>query len=274
MTQKTLPLRGAVLGELLGTFLLVFFGLGSVHVAVLTGDLVGIGQVAAVWGLAVSLAIYACASMSGAHLNPAVTLAFASLRDFQMRRVVPYIVAQTTGAFVAAALLHVMFSGMIQAYHAEHAIDMQSAGGAATAMLYGEYFPNPVGDPAWTERWDELSTGGAFLAEMLGTALLVGMIFALTDPRNKMAPGPAGVPVAIGIALAAIICLIAPLTQAGLNPARDFGPRVFAYFAGWGPTALPGPRGGFWVYLLAPVVGGLLGGVLWDRVFRPAPVRE
>ena len=85
-------------GEVIGTYILVFFGLGSVHVAVLTGALTGLWQVAIVFGLAISLAIYALGSVSGAHMNPAMTAAFAMYRDFPLKKVPAYLLAQFTGA--------------------------------------------------------------------------------------------------------------------------------------------------------------------------------
>ncbi|QDU72120.1 MIP/aquaporin family protein [Mucisphaera calidilacus] len=261
--------RAALLGEVLGTFVLVLFGLGAVHAAVLTGAMSGLWQVAAVWGLAVTFGIYVSAAVSGAHLNPAVTVAFAVWRGFSWAKVPGYVAAQLAGAALAAWLLNVMYGGMIEAFHASAGIDPSSAGGAATASMYGMYFPNPEGSAGWVDRWGLVSVWGALLAELVGTALLVGMVFCLTDTRERHAacvPAASGVPWAVGFTVAAIVCLVAPLTQAGLNPARDLGPRAVAFVAGWGETAFPGPRGGFWVYTVGPLLGGLVGAWVWERV--------
>src|SRR5580765_889830 len=99
--------------EVLGTFILVFFGCGAVHVAVLTGDLSGLGQVALVWGVAIMLAIFCVGSISGAHINPAMTLAFAVWGKFAMRDVPAYVAAQLIGAFLAAGTLFVLFGPML-----------------------------------------------------------------------------------------------------------------------------------------------------------------
>ena len=111
----------------------------------------------------------------------------------------------------------------------------------------------------------------AFFAEMLGTLILAVVVFAITDDRNAAAPLSRLAPVFVGLTIAVLISVIAPLTQAGFNPARDFGPRLFAYFAGWGPTALPGPRGMSFltVYIVAPITGAVLGGGLYVRLLQP-----
>jgi glycerol uptake facilitator protein len=114
----------------------------------------------------------------------------------------------------------------------------------------------------------------AFLAEALGTLILALVVFAVTDGRNPGGPGNRLAPMFIGLTVAALISVIAPLTQACFNPARDFGPRLFAYWAGWGTVAIPGPAstGFVTVYIVAPVLGAAVGGVLYDRLLRPAPV--
>lgn len=270
MSDTTHPtLSAALIAEAVGTFLLVFFGIGSVHVAVFTGALAGLGQVAIVWGLGVGLAIYATAAVSGAHLNPAVTLAFAAWRGFSWKRVLPYIAAQLAGAVASAAVVYGLFCHWITAFETKHGIVRGEAGSQRSAMAYGEYFPNPdvagVDDAAFAL----VSHGQAFAAELIGTALLVMFIFALIEPRNRIAPAGRGVAFPIGFAVTAIICIVAVLTQAGLNPARDFGPRLFSYFVGWGDIAIPGPRGGFFtVYILAPILGAQVGAAAYDLLIK------
>ena len=121
MSAILAPLREAV-AEFLGTFILVFFGVGAVHVAVLTGALPGLWQVASVWGVGIALAIYATGSISGTHLNPAITVAFAAFRKFPLRKVGPYVFSQCAGAFVAAALLYALYSGSIARYEAANGL--------------------------------------------------------------------------------------------------------------------------------------------------------
>lgn len=252
---------GEALGEVVGTFILVFFGLGAVHVAVLTDGLVGLGQVAVVWGIAVGVAIYATAELSGAHLNPAITLALAAYRGFPWRKVGKYVLAQLAGAFLAAALLYLLFGGLIARFEHEQGITRGAPGSERSAMIYGEYFPNPAMLEHTSDGLASLTSFQAIMAEAAGTAMLAFVVFAASQPRGRRAPGKGLVAIMVGCGLAMIICVIAPLTQAGFNPARDFGPRLFSYMAGWGSVAIPGPRGGFLsVYVLAPVIGGLVGG--------------
>ena len=257
----------ASVSEAVGTFILAMFGLGSLHTAILTSAQVGIGQVAAVWGIGVALAIFATGAVGGAHLNPAITIAFAVFRGFPRPRILPYIASQLFGAIAAAALLYAMYGGAISRFEAAHGIQRGQANSEKSAMIYAEYFPNPT-SPAGNES---LGLGGAMLGEAVGTALLAFFIFAVTDARNRGRPGGNLAPLFIGLALAIIISIEGPLTQAGLNPARDFGPRLFAYFAGWGSIAIPGPRGGFFtVYVLAPILGALAGAAVYDFLLRPA----
>ncbi len=258
-----------MIAEAIGTFLLVLFGTGVVHVAVFTGAFAGLGQIAVAWGIAVGLAIYATASISGAHLNPAVTLAFAVFRGFHWKHVGPYVAAQFLGAFTAAATLYGLFHNWIARFEVAQGLTRGEPGSQRSAMAYGEYFPNPdFGTDA--EAFALVSHFQAFAAEALGTGLLVFFIFILIDPRNRHAPLARAVAFPIGLVITVLICLIAVLTQGGFNPARDFGPRVFAFLAGWGEIAIPGPRNGFFtVYILAPLLGGLAGAAAHDFLLRP-----
>jgi glycerol uptake facilitator protein len=272
------------LAEIVGTYLLVLLGCGAVHAAVLTGAQSGLWQVAIVWGIAIMLAVYTIGAISGGHINPAITLALAAWGGFSWQSVVPYILSQLAGAFLAAATLFVLFNPYLKAREQEKQVVRGAPGSEITAMCYGEYFPSPgplsnSPGPYSLDSHEKLNSfvpePTAFLAEVLGTLILAMVVFAVTDPRNPTAPPAALAPVFIGLTVAALISVIAPLTQACFNPARDFGPRLFAYFAGWGPIALPGPRGaGFLtVYIIAPILGALIGGGLYTRVLKVDPAR-
>lgn len=252
----TPPLGRALLGEVVGTFILVFFGCGAVHSAVLTDGLTGLWQVGIVWGLGVMLAAYCVGAASGAHLNPAVSIALAAWGRFTWRRVAPYVAAQLVGAFIAAAVLFVIYREYMEV------VESGPARTTATAKCYGEYYGLD----------GKVSFAQAFAAEVIGTALLAFVVFATTDESNRGRPADRFAPVFVGLTVTALICVIAPLTQACFNPARDFGPRLFAYFAGWGSTAIPGPNGhGFFtVYIVAPIVGAVVGSGAYQLLFREA----
>jgi len=265
----TLPRK--CVGELVGTFILVFFGVGAVHAAVLTGAQQGLWQVAIVWGVAISLAIYATGALSGAHMNPAITLSFAVFRGFSWQQVPWYVLSQLLGAFLAAAVLHGLFSGILVQFESAHGIVRGAAGSELSAMVYGEYFPNPSVAASLPWMAEAVGLSHAMLAEGIGTAFLSFFVFAVTDARNSSAPGKRLLPGFIGLAVSIIISVVAPLTQAGLNPARDFGPRLFAYLAGWGPIAIPGPHGGFFlVYILSPIIGAVSGAALYQSFVAQA----
>ena len=262
-------LRSCAVAECVGTFILVFFGCGSVHVAVTLDALTGGWQVASVWGFAVTLAIFAVGNISGAHINPAITVAMTVCGGFPRTRAPAYIASQLAGAFLAACCLYAIFSGSIARFEKEQGITRGEQGSVVTAAMYGEYHPNPtvrLHADAAKERVDTVGLAAAVFAEVLGTAILAFCVFAFTDRRNKGGPGDLMAPFFIGATVALLVAVLGPVTQACLNPARDFGPRIFAALAGWGEIALPGPRGlpdTLAVYLVAPVAGGVLGGVAY-----------
>lgn len=261
-----LPRLGkACVAEATGTFVLVVLGTGAVFSAALTGSLQGLLQVALVWGLGVALAVYATASISGAHLNPAVTVASAVLGRFPARRVLPYIGSQVLGGFLASAVLFGMYGGVLEAYEKEHGLQRGAPGSQRTAMVFGEYFPNPADIGTDEAAFAKVGHLRAMLAEVVGTGLLVFLIFALTDPRNGGRPDGTLPALLIGMTVTVVIAVVAPLTQACLNPARDLGPRLFSLCIGYGAIAIPGPRGGFFtVYILSPIIGGIVGGGLYQ----------
>jgi glycerol uptake facilitator protein len=257
-------------GEIIGTFLMVFFGCGSVCAAVTTGAQVGVFQVAIVWGLGIATAIHLTGSLSGAHLNPAVTVSLAVWSDFPKIRVMPYVAAQFCGAFLAAAMLFGIFGGNLSAFEKERQIIRGQPGSEASAMVFGEFFPSPGGQPLTPEARERVSAGAAFGAEVIGTAILLLVIFCATDERNQSRPRLLNATV-IGLTVTLLISLLGPLTMACFNPARDLAPRLFSSLAGWGtvPFSTNG-CGWFTVYIAAPMLGGLLGGAIYRLLFKGA----
>jgi len=252
-------------GELFGTFLLVLIGCSSVAVTVLFNAHVGLFQVALVWGIGVTIAIYATRHLSCAHLNPAVSIAMAFGRRMSWDRLPVYLVAQFVGAFLAAALLYLIFSDSIAHFETLHGILRGSPQGVITAQMFGEFYPNPGAGAVAS-----VSMLNAFFAEAVGTFVLVMMIFSLTEGCNLGRPSETLCPFFIGLTVTVLISIFAPLTQAGFNPARDLSPRLFAWLTGWGDAAFPDKNLGFLVvYVMGPIFGGVLASFLFSRLIEP-----
>jgi len=217
-------------GEVVGTLIMVFVGLATVANAVIVGTYTELWQVAAQWGLGLIVAIGIFGPVSGAHFNPAISLAFAATTDFPWKKVPAYIVAQCLGAFLGALAVYLYFSGEIANFEQVTGITRGSEAGIRSAMVFGEYFPNP----AALEGNSELTSVGvweAFLAEAGGTSILAAVIFLII--RIKQLPSWS-IPVIIGTTLSILIYNFAPTSMAGFNPARDFMPRLLSSFLGWG----------------------------------------
>jgi MIP family channel proteins len=237
--------------EFLGTFVLIVFGSAVVAQVVLGGG--GNGTYISIniaWGLAVTMGVYASAGVSGAHLNPAVTLALAVHRGFPWSKVGPYVLAQLVGAFVGAA---VAFFTYREAFDRFDGGVRQVVGPQATAGIFATY-PQPY-----------LSLAGGLVDQVVGTALLVLVIFALGDARN-FAPEPRLGPVLVGAAVVLIGMSFGLNAGYAINPARDLGPRLFTFVAGWGVDVFRAGHGWWWVPLVAPPVGGVLGGYAYDAL--------
>jgi len=259
-----------LLGEGLGTFLLVGIGTGTVASSVLLGWPGELWAIALLWGFAVALAVTVSGPLSGAHLNPAVSLALALCRpsEFPRSRLLPYCGAQLAGGVLAGAAVLALFGPALRSFEVREGLVRGEPGSERAAMVFGEYFPNPAMHGPREEARVRVSPVEAALYEAAGTAVLVLAVFAITaSPRpavRRLAPW------LVGGCVAAIIVVLAPWTQSGLNPARDLGPRLVALAAGYGAVAIPGPDGGFWVYIVGPLAGGAAGGWLHGRLFGGA----
>ncbi|KAJ3211669.1 hypothetical protein HK099_007949, partial [Clydaea vesicula] len=275
------------LAEVFGTFLIVVIGTATVSSGVMTGSISGLWQAGSVWGVSVALAIYATGSISGAHLNrkeltqkkskvktpyfkAAISAAFCLYNSFGVWNTLLYTIAQLLGAFLAGLVNFGLYNQVIKAYELKNNITRGSAGSEHSAMVFGEYFPNPDTFPPFSTSIDKqvnITPLNALMVEAFGTAVLAFVIFAVSDKNNKTILRGME-PYFIGFTVAVLICALAPLTQCGINPARDFGPRIVAYFAGWGDIAIPGPNNGFWIYILGPYIGAILGGGLYQLIFK------
>jgi MIP family channel proteins len=234
--------------EFLGTFVLIAFGTGVVAQKVRSGGADGSALgIHLAWGLAVMMGIYASAGVSGAHLNPAVSLALAALRGFPWGKLPAYVAAQVAGAFSGAALTYLTYREAFD--HFDSGVRAVS-GATATAGIFATY-PQPY-----------LSLGGGFLDQVVGTALLMLGIFAISDRRNA---GPvAGGPVLVACLVAVIGMSFGTNAGYAINPARDLGPRLFTALAGWGGEVFRAGNGWWWVPIVAPCLGALVGGFVYD----------
>lgn len=270
--NATLP--GQCLAEFVGTFVVILVGDGAVAASVLTNSIDGWG-VAVMWGLAVTFGIYIAGPVSGAHFNPAVTIAMAVFRGFPSKRIVPYIASQIAGAFTGAACVYAFWSGFWPRALEKLGVEVGAPGSQKLMMIFSCFYPSPGGIGVDPSAMATLSAGGAFFVEAVLTMFLLLMIFALTEPDNPGLPQAGLGPIFIGLTVTAIVGVGGPLTMDAVNPVRDFGPRLFAYVIGFGRIAFPGPRGNeWWLYIVAPITGGLIGAAAYRylvRRFLPPP---
>lgn len=254
--------------EAIGTLILVIGGVGSVNCAVAVGTHQDLWHSAIMWGFSLALGIYCTASVSGGHLNPAVSFALAVCRKFSWWKVGWYSLAQLVGAMLGATINLVTYGNFIARMEKEKGIERGEDGSELSAMVFGEYFPNPAWSAEVDNSEDLVSPIGAFLSEAWGTAVLMFVILAVTDKRQKVLARKELGPFLIGLTLAVLTGLYAPITQSGYNPARDFGARLISVFAGWGSKAIPGPRNGFWVYILGPLTGASMSAFLYTMTIE------
>jgi glycerol uptake facilitator protein len=194
------------------------------------------------------MAIYLTAGVSGAHLNPAVSIALCIFADFEKRKLPFYIFAQVAGAFCAALLVYTLYSNLFFDYEQSHHMIRGTQASLELASVFSTY-PNAA-----------LTTGQAFLVEVLITAILMGVIMSLTDDNNGLPRGPLA-PLLIGLLIAVIGSSMGPLTGFAMNPARDFGPKMMTFVAGWGEISFTGGRDipYFLIPVFAPIIGACLG---------------
>jgi len=234
----------AVVAEFLGTLIVIMFGTGVVAMTILfgkglPGEIVngGYTNITIAWGIAVTMGIYASAKWSGAHLNPAVTVSLALFRNFSWRMVGPYILAQIAGAFCAAALV---FWNYRPAFHAF------DPGLSKTAGVFTTF-------PAFP---DQLSAG--LLDQVIGTALLMFMILAIGDEATQFGP------ILVGLLVVVIGMAFGGMHGYAINPARDFGPRLFTAVAGFQNNGLTSGPPVFWVPIAGPIIGGIVGSAVFE----------
>src|SRR5688572_19037582 len=248
MAVRNETLREA-LAEFLGTFVLIVFGVGVVAQVVLSQQTNGVYlSINLAWGLAVTMGCYVAGGVSGAHINPAVTLALAVHRGFPWAKVGPYVLAQVAGAFAASAVVYLTYAEALTAFDGGI---RQIVGPQATAGIWATY-PQSF-----------LSTFGGMVDQFVGTALLMLVVLAISDARN--APPTSGMaPLIVGLLVVVIGMSFGFNAGYAINPARDFGPRLFTAIAGWGAEVFRAGNNWWWVPLVAPVLGAVAAGWIYD----------
>jgi len=217
--------------ELIGTAALVLIGCGS---AVIAGQYIGFAGIAFAFGLTVLAMVYAIGSISGCHINPAITVAMFVAGKIKGKDAIGYIVAQCIGAIIGAGILLAIASGLLG-----YSLDVNGLGQNG----YGAQ--SPAGYAMWA----------CFVAELVLTALFLLVILGSTS--EKAPKGFAGI--AIGFSLVLIHLVGIPITGTSVNPARSLGPAVFV-----GGEALPQ----LWLFWVAPILGGILAAVIWKYVLQ------
>lgn len=265
-------LGGELLAEFLGTMILILFGDGVVAVVLLFQGF-GVAQGSANsaswllinwgWGFAVMLGVFVAGTISGAHINPAVTIGLAMRRVFPWNKVGWYILFQVLGAWFASLLLFIEYNTGITSLEKKTGIARDALNSPTNIFFTGPH--TTLGGtvvPLWNATFDEV----------LGTFLLMYLIFAITDARNSP-PLSNLAPLIIGLLVVAIGMSFGVDSGYAINPARDFGPRLFAWMAGWGQVAFPGNGVGFsnyfWVPIVAPIVGAIIAALIYEVTLHP-----
>jgi len=279
----------AALGELVGVAVFVLFTNSAAIVATVARPDSSLLDVTLISGLGLALAILIAGPRSGAHLNPALSFAVCLFRKngLPLWELPIFIVSQLLGGMLGAGLALALYRSPIRLFEAVNGIVRGEAGSSVTATAFYCTFPASsvrtavlsasaveAAGGATTVAWPDatVSTGTAFLSEALGTCILTLIVSAVLDARAVVHINheTAVRAIAIGLTLFVLEVVLAPLSSACVNPARDLGPRLVAAAAGWGRIAFPGERGGWWVFLVAPFVGAPVGVLLYDWVLSGA----
>ncbi|XP_068603010.1 aquaporin-10b [Brachionichthys hirsutus] len=239
------------LAECLGVFVLILFGCGSVaQVTTTREEKGGFLSINLGFALGVTFGVFVSRGVSGAHLNPAVTLSLCALGRHPWTKLPFYVFFQILGGFLGAATVGLLYYDAIQAYSGG---ELTATGPTATAGIFATY-------PA-----DYLSLWGGIVDQVIGTAALLLCVLALGDKRNT--PVPDGLQaVLVGAAVLVIGISMGSNSGYAINPARDLGPRLFTCVAGWGVDVFEAGGGWWWIPIVAPCIGALLGTLAYELV--------
>ncbi|KFD57351.1 putative aquaporin-9 [Trichuris suis] len=238
-----------LMAEFLGTALLILLGDGVVAQTVLSRGSAGNSVTISLgWGMAIAAGVYVSGGASGGHINPAVTLAMCTIGNCQWKLLPAYWIGQYFGAFIASAIVYGVYSGAFDKFDQG---TRMVGGPTATASIFATY---PM---------DHVTTGQTFFDQIVSTAILLLIVCAITDERNMEVPKHT-VPLAIGMVFFAILSAFGFNCGGAMNPARDFSPRVFTAIAGWGSETFSYRNYWFWVPIIGPYLGAIVGAALYQ----------
>ncbi len=259
--MKPKSLTGELIAEAFGTFILILLGDGVVANVGLAPRLAppGYDWNTIVWGwaFAVVVAVYVAGGVSGAHINPAVTIALASTKRFPWSKVLPFIVAQVIGAFLGALGVYLVYrEGLVAA-------GMPNVWCTGPGSIFGQAF---WGAATTGEAVGAYSLTNAFIAEIFGTATLLWGVLAMTDEDN-LAPQSNLAPLLIGFVVLAVGLSLGGPSGYAINPARDLGPRIFGTLVGTQGLF----EGAYWFGppVIGAIIGGVLGALTYDGFIKP-----
>lgn len=246
-----------ILAEMFGTFILVALGDAAVAQSVLSNNTSGnFITVNFGWGFAVMFGVFVCGGVSGGHINPAVSVALATVGKFPWRKVPLFMIAQYVGAFIASVFIFFVYRNALHDFSG------------------GEYNITTAGIWA-TYPQDFLSVGNGLADQVMGTGLLVTCVLAITDNKNMNTP-KGFIPLMVGFAVAAIGMAYGYNCGYAINPARDLSPRIFTAIAGWGMQVFSFQNySWWWIPVVGPHIGAVLGAwVYWLLVEMHWPEDE
>ncbi|WAI11509.1 MAG: aquaporin family protein [Buchnera aphidicola (Macrosiphum albifrons)] len=233
--------------EFFGTGLVIFFGIGSLAASRLTNINLNQFEISCMWGFGVSISIYFSSSISGAHLNPAITIFFWLFAKFNKRKVLPYIISQIFGSFFFTTLIYYLYKNLLLSFEMKNHIirgTYESLNLASIFCVYPNYNNSFIYD---------------FIIEIFSTALFMIILLEFNNRNNNyFSHNRSIVPILIGLLVCMINLVINPLNNITLNPARDLGPKIFLSLTGWGVLAFTGGNNNI-LYCLIPIIGPILG---------------
>ncbi|XP_077581863.1 aquaporin-7 [Stigmatopora nigra] len=236
------------LAECLCTYVMMVFGLGSVaQVVTGQGEFGHYISINLGFGLGVAMGAHVGGNVSGAHMNGAVSFAMCAIGRLAWKMFPLYFISQLLGSFFAAGTIYAVY---YEAIHDYCGGNLTTYGEKATASIFATY-PAPY-----------LSLFGGFIDQIFGTAILLLCLMALSDQKNKP-PAVGSEPTLVGLLVLLIGISLGSNSGYAINPTRDIGPRLFTAIAGWGTDVFRAGNGWWWVPIVAPMIGGLLGAGLY-----------